>query len=105
MIAPGEKVDEKDFDIIHAMRVKSLITNPGTGHKMSEQTLEVRGHAWARDRKVDAVRLSIDFGATWIDTKLYEPVNAYAWQNWRRRSHFPKRDITRSGQGRPIRRV
>ena len=34
MIAPGEKVDEKEFEIIHAMRVKSLITNPATGHKM-----------------------------------------------------------------------
>ena len=90
MIAPGEKVDEKDFDIIHAMKVKSLITNPATGHKMSERTLEVRGHAWAGDRKVDAVRLSIDFGATWIDTKLDEPVNAYAWQNWRVKVTFPK---------------
>ena len=35
MIAPGEKVDEMDFEIIHAMKVKSLITNPATGHKMS----------------------------------------------------------------------
>ena len=90
MIAPGEKVDEKDFEIIHAMRVKSLITNPGTGHKMAGRTLEVRGHAWAGDRKVDSVRLSIDFGATWTDTKLDEPVNAYAWQNWRAKIAFPK---------------
>ena len=90
MIAPGEKVDEKDFEIIHAMKVKSLITNPATGHKMGGRTLEVRGHAWAGDRKVDSVRLSIDFGATWLDTKLDAPVNAYAWQNWRAKIAFPK---------------
>ena len=50
----------------------------------------MRGHAWAGDRKVYSVRLSIDFGATWIDTKLDEPVNAYAWQNWRAKIAFPK---------------
>ena len=89
-IAPGEKVDEKDFVIIHSMPVKSLITNPPNGHRTPDATLKVRGHAWAGDRRVDAVHLSIDFGATWIETKLDDPVNAYAWQNWRARVAFPQ---------------
>ena len=89
-VRPGEKVDEKDFVIINAMPVKSLITNPATGHKTPGATLEVRGHAWAGDRHVDDVRLSIDFGATWIETTLDDPVNAYAWQNWRATVKFPQ---------------
>ena len=89
-VAPGEKVDKKDFVIINAMPVKSLITNPATGHKTADGTLEVRGHAWAGDRKINAVGLSIDFGATWIEAKLDDPVNAYAWQNWRAPVAFPQ---------------
>ena len=88
-VAPGERVDRKDFVIIEAMPVKSLITHPATGHRMEGGTLEVRGHAWAGDRKVNAVRLSIDFGATWIETVLDDPVNPHAWQNWRASVAFP----------------
>ena len=89
-IARGEKVDEKDFDIIHGMPVKSLITNPSNGHRKADGSLEVRGHAWAGDRRVDAVHLSIDFGATWMEADLGDPVNPYAWQNWRARVGFPQ---------------
>ena len=61
----------------------------------------MRGHAWAGDdRKVDSVHLSIDFGATWIDTKLDEPVNAYAWQNWRAEDRVSQSGILRDlGKG------
>ena len=82
-IAPEEPLDEKDFVIIQAMPVKSLITYPATGHRMAARTLGVRGHAWLGDSTVDAVRLSIDFGATWSGATLDAPVNPGAWQNWR----------------------
>ena len=90
-VAPGKRLDKKDLVIIQAMPVKSLITNPATGHKTAAKTLPIRGHAWAGDRKVDAVYLSIDFGATWIEAKLDDPVNDYAWQNWRITIAFPRR--------------
>ena len=88
-VAPGERVDETAFVIIEAMPVKSLITHPATGHRIAARVLEARGHAWAGERTVSAVHLSIDFGATWIDTALDEPVNAGAWQNWRAAIGFP----------------
>ena len=88
-VAPGEQLDEKDFVIIEAMPVKSLITHPATGHRSPAHALEVRGHAWAGERTVDAVRLSIDFGATWLDATLDGPVNPHAWQNWRADIEFP----------------
>jgi len=89
-LAPGERLDEKDFVIIEAMPVKSLITYPATVHRTPTPALEVRGHAWAGDATVDTVRLSIDFGATWMDAALGEPVNPHAWQNWRAAIEFPR---------------
>ena len=88
-VAPGEHLDEKDFVIIEAMPIKSLITHPATGHKAAARVLEVRGHAWAGERTADAVSLSIDFGATWTPATLDEPVNPHAWQNWRATIEFP----------------
>ena len=88
-VAPGEPLDEKDFVIIGSMPVKSLITHPVTGRRAAARTLDVRGHAWAGDATVDAVQLSIDFGATWSGTTLDTPVNPGAWQNWNAAIEFP----------------
>ena len=88
-VAPGERLDETAFVIIEAMPVKSLITHPPTGTRTAARKLEARGHAWSGERTVSAVRLSIDFSATWIDAALDEPANAGAWQNWRASIEFP----------------
>jgi DMSO/TMAO reductase YedYZ molybdopterin-dependent catalytic subunit len=82
-VAPGTEVPEEDFVIIHSMPVKSLITFPATGAEIAGGATEVRGHAWAGDRRVGALDLSIDFGATWQAADLEAPVNPYAWQPWR----------------------
>lgn len=89
-IAPGETVEEKDFRIIESMPVKSLITHPATGHRTTEGTVDVRGHAWTGEGRVGSVELSSDFGATWMPATLDDPVNAYAWQNWRAQCSFPR---------------
>ncbi len=89
-VAPGEKVPKDDFVIIQSMPVKSLITLPRTGLKTASRTLDVGGHAWAGDRKVKAMHVSSDFGATWIEAKLDDPVNAFAWQQWKATVAFPK---------------
>ena len=89
-VEPGEAVDVKDFRIIERMPVKSLITHPSTGHRTTEGSVEVRGHAWTGEGRVDAVDLSSDFGATWMPVALDDPVNAYAWQNWRAEVSIPQ---------------
>ena len=89
-VKPGEKVDKKDFVIIHAMPVKSLISHPATGLKTPDKEMEVRGHAWAGDRQVESVHISIDFGATWMEAKLEKPDDDYAWANWRAEVNFPQ---------------
>ena len=88
-LAPGEPLAESEFVIIGAMPVKSLITHPATGHGTAARELEARGHAWAGERTVSAIHLSIDFGATWAQAALDEPANAHAWQNWRAAVAFP----------------
>ncbi|MXN63323.1 molybdopterin-dependent oxidoreductase [Stappia sp. GBMRC 2046] len=89
-VAPGEEVAKEDFVIIERMPVKSLITSPATGAELGAQGAEVRGHAWSGDRKIERVDISIDFGATWIETELEAPVNDGAWQNWRTTVNFPQ---------------
>lgn len=90
---PGEEVAKEDFRIIQSMPVKSLITWPKSGYVMptDNRMLEVRGHAWAGDREVFAMDVSIDFGATWIEAELDPPPNRYSWQGWRARLDFPTR--------------
>ena len=90
-VAPGEEVGSADFVIIERMPVKSLITYPETGIELSgTRTTEVRGHAWSGDREVDAVDLSIDFGASWQRAELSRPPNPAAWQRFRAQVTFPQ---------------
>ena len=82
-VAPGTKVAGEDMKIIDHMPVKSLITSPQTGNRVSPgDDIEIRGHAWAGDKAVQAVHVSTDFGATWQQTVLKAPANTHAWQHW-----------------------
>ncbi len=89
-VAPGTTVPDEDMCIIESMPVKSLITFPKSGisHALHE-SLHVRGHAWAGDRSVAAVLVSIDFGATWHETNLEPPANRLAWQHFSTTIGFP----------------
>lgn len=89
-VAPGEKVEDKDMRIIESMPVKSLITYPRSGAVFGiGKTLSIRGHAWAGERKVSKVSYSIDFGSTWKECTLEQPVNRLAWQHFKAEVKFP----------------
>lgn len=90
-VYPGEKVDKKDFEIIHRMPVKSLITFPQTGTQQTQLVQEVRGHAWSGERTVQKVELSIDFGATWQLADLQPQENSGAWQSFVAKVKFPQK--------------
>ncbi len=82
-VAPGTEVPDEDMVIIESMPVKSLITAPQTGVRQgARQPFAVRGKAWAGDRRVAQMDVSIDFGATWQKADLSDPANPYAWQLW-----------------------
>ncbi|MEM7220598.1 MAG: sulfite oxidase [Pseudomonadota bacterium] len=85
-VAPGAKVADDDMCIIESMPVKSLITHPESGVRVTAgQPLELRGHAWAGDRQVSRVEVSTDYGATWSPATLSPPPNRLAWQRFRAR--------------------
>lgn len=88
-VAPGADVAEEDMCIIESMPVKSLVTFPKSGidHKQTEP-LQIRGHAWAGDRRVALVHTSTDYGATWHKAKLEAPANRLAWQHWSQEVSF-----------------
>lgn len=89
-VKPGTSVPLEDMAIIESMPVKSLITHPQSGTQIKHGTqLKIRGHAWAGDLSVVKVHLSIDFGRTWQQADLKNPVNRYAWQNWNATLQFP----------------
>ncbi|MAX32881.1 MAG: molybdopterin containing oxidoreductase [Halomonadaceae bacterium] len=90
-VAPGTEVPLSDFETIHSMPVKSLITFPRSGitHPLGE-SLEVRGHAWAGDLAVREVHVSHDFGATWQPAELRDAPNRLAWQRFTTRLDFPE---------------
>ncbi len=90
-VAPGHTVPEEDMVIIESMPVKSLITYPRTGAMFAQsRSLDVRGHAWAGERGVRKVAVSIDFGATWQVAELRPPANRLAWQHWNISLRFPQ---------------
>ena len=89
-VAPGTKVPKEDFVIIESMPVKSLITSHRSGHSQGDKSMRVRGHAWAGDRRVKALHVSTDFGATWVKADLKPPPNPYSWQRWSVDLSFPQ---------------
>ncbi len=82
-VAPGSTVADDDLCIIESMPVKSLVTFPRSGvQTRAGQLLSLRGKAWAGDRAVKSVAISIDFGQTWQPAALSPPPNRLAWQSW-----------------------
>jgi DMSO/TMAO reductase YedYZ molybdopterin-dependent catalytic subunit len=91
-VSPDSHIPKQDMKIIESMPVKSLITFPKSRLNLKhKKSLLVRGHAWAGDRNVKDVHVSINFGASWLKTSLTAPVNPYAWQNWNIVINFPQK--------------
>jgi len=90
-VEPGAQVGDENMCIIESMPVKSLITRPRTGTRHpAGEPLHLRGHAWAGDRSVQSLEVSIDFGQTWRPAELAPPVNRLAWQHWQAEVSFPR---------------
>ena len=89
-VAAGVDVGDDEMCIIESMPVKSLITSPrsGTVHAV-EDPLVLRGHAWAGERSVSRVDVSMDFGQSWLPCPLAAAPNRLAWQRFRTLLRFP----------------
>ncbi|OED38203.1 sulfite dehydrogenase [Chromatiales bacterium (ex Bugula neritina AB1)] len=57
------------------MGIKSLITSPTAGDKLSQRGFhQISGLAWTGNGKVSRVEVSVDNGASWTDAQLQQPV-------------------------------
>lgn len=89
-VAPGAQVPQEDMKIIESMPVKSIITYPKSRFILKYgKPLAIRGHAWAGDRSVKVIHVSLDFGVNWLEASVAPPVNPFAWQNWNAVLDFP----------------
>ena len=76
-MVPKSKIDLGYWDpVIHVTPMGSRFVNENHGHEVAGgRDLQVTGHAWAGDREVEAVHVSIDFGATWQAAALEKPAS------------------------------
>jgi sulfite oxidase len=83
-MVPGGKHDDANMRVLESMPVRSIITNLANGTELPAGTrkLDLRGAAWAGEKTVRAVDVSIDYGASWQKAEVKPPANKYAWQRW-----------------------
>ena len=78
------QADGKSLLFTYPMEVKSVITRPAPGLKMTGQGLyELSGIAWSGRGKISKVEVSADGGQTWAEAARSAPVLAYALTRFR----------------------
>ncbi len=76
--------DGKSLMFTYPMEVKSLLTRPAPGLRMTGPGLyELSGIAWSGRGKIRKVEVSADGGQTWAEAVLSAPVLAYALTRFR----------------------
>jgi len=78
------RADGKSLMFTYPMEVKSVITRPAPGLRMTGPGLyELSGIAWSGRGKIRKVEVSADGGQTWAEALLSAPVLAYALTRFR----------------------
>jgi DMSO/TMAO reductase YedYZ molybdopterin-dependent catalytic subunit len=90
-IVPGSNDNGASFADMESMPVRSILSSHAHGTRLAAGTraLDLRGAAWAGDLTVQAVHVSVDFGATWTPMQVAAPANRHAWQRWTGRVTLP----------------
>jgi DMSO/TMAO reductase YedYZ molybdopterin-dependent catalytic subunit len=79
----GETFDDRKFEIISDIPVKSLITAPREGFWAPlRQPLTIRGQAWSGHTPVSRVDLSLDGGHLWQPAELKPAPGRFAWRRF-----------------------
>lgn len=83
---------------LSTMRVRSLITAPKAGSRLTSGEHLVQGLAWSGDAPVTRVEISVDNGETWEPAELASESTAYGWSLWEYRwwANTPGQVILRS---------
>jgi DMSO/TMAO reductase YedYZ molybdopterin-dependent catalytic subunit len=81
---PGSRAVDANMRVLESMPLRSIISSPANGTRLAAGTREIalRGAAWAGEKTVRAVHVSVDFGQSWTEARLAPPKNKYDWQRW-----------------------
>ena len=71
-----------DGSAVDLMRVKSLITAPRDGEKVTARTARASGVAWTGSGTIAKVEISTDDGRTWQEARCTSEARPGAWRLW-----------------------
>ena len=97
-------------NVVTSIPLKSIITSPETGAKLSRGSVVVRGAAYAGEADIACVEVSMDGGSTWLTAEFSGPHERYAWRRWEyiwkvsepKEYHIMARATDGKGQVQPI---
>jgi DMSO/TMAO reductase YedYZ molybdopterin-dependent catalytic subunit len=69
-------------EVVAAMRLKSIITQPLEGESLPSGKVTVLGAAYAGEDRVVRVEVSTDKGSSWHPAAFLGPDEPYAWRQW-----------------------
>lgn len=81
-VTPGQAPAPEQMRVMTSLVVKSLITRPVTGARLAAAPTTIAGVAFAGERSVRSVEVSLDGGARWQPAVLDPPRGLGAWQRW-----------------------
>lgn len=74
--------DPETGAVVTGLKLKSIITQPVDGQKISSGMVTVLGAAYGGEAEVQTVEVSTDNGKTWAPADLIGPRDHYAWRLW-----------------------
>lgn len=90
-MVPGGRAIDANFRVMESMPLRSILTNIANGSRLPAGTRDValRGAAWAGEKTVRDMHVSIDFGQTWQRASLASLKNRYDWSRWTANVRLP----------------
>ncbi len=74
--------DPKSGEVVTDIEIKSIIVEPADGQTLPNQTVPIRGAAYAGEEGIKKVEVSVDGGSTWHPADMVGPEQLYAWRHW-----------------------
>ncbi len=78
----GEGQEPKTGKTVTAIGLKSIITQPEAEEILPVGDIVILGSAYAGERHVEGVEISVDNGMTWQSATFIGPDEPYAWRQW-----------------------
>lgn len=74
--------DSKKGEVVKEIQLKSIIFQPQIGEKLDPGEIPILGAAYAGEKDIAKVEISVDGGSTWRQADFIGPHEAYAWRHW-----------------------